>query len=115
MRALAEWNVITHIALVRGPTSISTRSRISWAALFVKVIARISPGRALPVRIRCAIRWVRPGVLAEPVLQGARLARAGAGSHQQRPLLVEHALALGLVEPLEQRVDGGRGLHPVED
>jgi hypothetical protein len=66
MRAFAEWNVITHIARVRGPTSISTRSRISCAALLVKVIARISPGRALPVRIRLAIRCVRTRVLPEP-------------------------------------------------
>ncbi len=46
MRAQAEWKVMTHIARVLGPTSISTRSRISLAALFVNVIARISPGRA---------------------------------------------------------------------
>ena len=66
MRAQAEWNVITHIARVRGPTSISTRSRISCAALFVKVIARISPGFALPVRMRCAMRCVSTRVLPEP-------------------------------------------------
>src|SRR5438067_2424841 len=35
MRAHAEWKVITHIARTRAPTSSSTRSRISWAALAV--------------------------------------------------------------------------------
>jgi hypothetical protein len=46
MRAQAAWKVITHIARVRRPTRSSTRSRISWAALFVNVMARISLGRA---------------------------------------------------------------------
>ena len=45
MRTQAEWNVETHIALLRVPTSDATRSRISPAALLVKVIARICPGR----------------------------------------------------------------------
>ena len=56
MRAQAEWKVITHIARARRPTSVSTRSRISCAALLVNVIARISPGAACPVPTRCAIR-----------------------------------------------------------
>ena len=43
---------MTHIARVRRPTSTSTRSRISWAALLVKVIARISPAFAAPVWTR---------------------------------------------------------------
>src|SRR5215207_6373105 len=66
MRAQAEWNVMTHIARARLPTSASTRSRISWAALLVNVIARISPGAACPVPTRWAIRWVRTRVLPEP-------------------------------------------------
>ena len=52
MRAQAEWKVITHIARVRRPSRSSTRSRISCAALFVKVIARISPARTRSVRTR---------------------------------------------------------------
>ena len=52
MRAQAAWKVITHIARVARPTSSSTRSRISVAALLVKVIARISLGLAWPVRSR---------------------------------------------------------------
>ena len=49
IRAQAAWKVISHIARVRAPTSSSTRSRISCAALFVNVIARISPGCAWSV------------------------------------------------------------------
>src|SRR3954453_7473837 len=66
MRAQAEWNVITHMARARLPTSSSTRSRISWAALLVKVIARISPGRVWPVPTKWAMRWVSTRVLPEP-------------------------------------------------
>ncbi len=43
---------MTHMARVARPTSSSTRSRISCAALFVNVIARISSARAWPVRSR---------------------------------------------------------------
>ena len=46
MRTHAEWKVITHMARARGPTRASTRSRISAAALLVKVMARICPGCA---------------------------------------------------------------------
>src|SRR5690625_6405985 len=49
-----------------GPTSSWARSRISVAALLVKVIARISPGMASPARSRCAIRRVSTRVLPEP-------------------------------------------------
>src|SRR3954449_8832768 len=66
MRAHAEWNVMTHMARVARPTSSSTRSRISPAALLVNVIARISSARAWPVRSRYAMRWVSTRVLPEP-------------------------------------------------
>src|SRR4051812_42502615 len=66
MRAQAAWKVSSHIARVRAPTSSSTRSRISCAALFVNVIARISSGRACPVASRYAIRCVSTRVLPEP-------------------------------------------------
>ena len=52
MRAQAEWKVVTHIARTERPIRAPTRSRISAAALLVKVIARISPGRASPVANR---------------------------------------------------------------
>src|SRR3954453_5900709 len=57
---------MTHIARVRRPRSSSTRSRISCAALLVKVIARISFGCAPPLRTRRATRCVRPPVLPDP-------------------------------------------------
>src|SRR4051795_8567026 len=66
MRAHAAWKVITHIDRVDRPRSSSTRSRISWAALFVKVMARISPARARSVCTSQAIRWVKTRVLPEP-------------------------------------------------
>ncbi len=66
MRAQAEWNVITHMSRTIRPTSPSTLPRISSAALFVNVIARISDGSAWPVATRWATRWVRTRVLPEP-------------------------------------------------
>ena len=48
------------------PIRLATRSRISFAALLVNVIARISIGRALPVASSHAIRWVSTRVLPEP-------------------------------------------------
>src|SRR5918998_1825200 len=66
MRAHAEWKVMTHIARARRPTSPSTRSRISAAALLVKVMARISLGFAWSERTRWAMRRVSAAVLPEP-------------------------------------------------
>src|SRR3954451_8564044 len=57
---------MTHIDRVEWPSRSSTRSRISCAALLVKVIARISPGRATPEWISHAIRCVSTRVLPEP-------------------------------------------------
>ena len=48
------------------PSSSSTRSRISCAALLVNVIARISPGRATPVCTSQATRCVSTRVLPDP-------------------------------------------------
>ena len=93
---------MTHIARVECPSSTSTRSRISWAALLVKVMARISLAPGLP------------GADQEGDAMGedAGLARARAGEDQQRPLAVDDRLALGLVEAGQQRVDAvvGGGL-----
>src|SRR5215211_2889829 len=66
MRAQAAWKVMTHMDRVEWPSSSSTRSRISWAALLVNVIARISPGRARPEWISHAIRWVSTRVFPDP-------------------------------------------------
>src|SRR3954454_5689883 len=66
MRAQAAWKVMTHIARVRRPSSSSRRSRISWAALLVKVMEWTALGCARPLRTRCATRWVSTRVLPEP-------------------------------------------------
>ena len=66
MRTQALWKVETHMERAAGPISSSTRSRISAAALLVKVIARISPGSASPARSRWAMRRVSTRVLPEP-------------------------------------------------
>ena len=81
-----------HRLRARPPTSAATRSRISPAALLVKVIARISPGlhAALGEQVGDAV-GEHPG-----------LARAGAGDDQQRAALVHDGLALLRVEPVEQ-------------
>src|SRR3954470_1491189 len=63
---------MTHIAFTRGPTSCATRWRISFAALFVKVMARISPGAAWSVSTRYAIRCVRTRVLPLPAPASTR-------------------------------------------
>ena len=48
IRTQIEWKVATHMRSACGPTSVATRSRISAAALLVKVMARICPGCAPP-------------------------------------------------------------------
>ncbi len=65
IRTQEEWNVEIHMRWAAYPMSRSMRSFISRAALLVKVIARISCGRAAPVRIRWAIRRVSTAVLPE--------------------------------------------------
>ena len=96
MRTQAEWNVETHISRARGPTSASTRSFISAAALLVNVIARIEPGWASRWETSQAIRRVSTRVLPEP----------GAGDDEQRRALVDDRGALRLVEPGEEVVGG---------
>src|SRR3954466_2361782 len=66
MRPHAEWKVMIQIARATGPSWRSTRSFISCAALFVKVIARISFGCTPTAASRCATRYVRTRVLPEP-------------------------------------------------
>ena len=61
------WKVPSHgIPSTAPPISAPTRSRISRAALLVKVTARISLGCALPVASRCAMRAVSALVLPVP-------------------------------------------------
>src|SRR5436189_102015 len=56
MRPQAAWKVRIHIARATGPSRSSSRSRISPAALFVNVIARISLGFTPQALSRCATR-----------------------------------------------------------
>ena len=80
------------IARARGPTSRAMRSRISPAALLVKVMARMASAGD-------------PGLADQPrdaVGQDARLAAAGAGQHEQRAVAVEDGLALGGIEAGEE-------------
>src|ERR1035437_3678707 len=72
MRTQNAWNVITHIARDVGPTSFASRSRISPAALFVKVIARILCGGTPRSPTRLATRYVRTRVLPEPAPASSR-------------------------------------------
>ena len=66
MRPHAEWKVRIQIARAIGPSIVIRRSRISPAALFVKVIARISFGLTPIAEIRWATRCVSTRVLPEP-------------------------------------------------
>src|SRR3954462_13716864 len=66
MRPQAAWNVITHDARAGGPMRSTSRSRISPAALFVNVIARISGGFTPTALSRCARRRVSTRVFPEP-------------------------------------------------
>ena len=72
----------------RAEQAARARSRISPAALFVNVIARISFGFTPHggEQVRDAVR------------EHARLAGAGAGDHEQRPLGGEDGLPLGRVQ-----------------
>ena len=99
MRTHAEWNVDTHIFWATGPTSRATRSLISPAALLVNVIARISNGETL----------VLVDEVGDAVREHPRLARAGAGDDEQRPVGVGDGLVLGGVETVEEVVAGHRG------
>ena len=84
IRTQALWKVETHIALARGPTSCSTRSFISPAALLVKVIARICAG----------VHAAGGQQVGDPVGQHPGLAGAGAGHDEQRRARVHDGGAL---------------------
>jgi hypothetical protein len=56
MRPQAAWKVRIQIARATFPSRPSSRVRISSAALFVNVIARISFGFTPQARSRCATR-----------------------------------------------------------
>src|SRR5437762_6921048 len=66
MRLQRPWNVPIHIPRVFAGVSTDRRRSISFAALLVKVTARIDNGVAWPVASSHAIRVVRTRVLPLP-------------------------------------------------
>ena len=72
MRTHMEWKVDTHMPRERVPTSCAKRSRISAAALLVKVMARISHGAARSCSRMLAMRYVSTRVLPEPAPASTR-------------------------------------------
>ena len=91
-RAQSAWNVETHMRLQSEPSSASTRARISSAALLVNVTARTS----------CGSRVAVADEVGDAAGDDARLARAGAGEDQQRPVDVKDRFALFGVEGVEE-------------
>ena len=87
-RAHSEWNVETHMRLQSEPSSVSTRVRISSAALLVKVTASTSSG------LRVAIA----DEIGDAARDDARLAGSGAGEDQQRSVRVKNRFPLFGVE-----------------
>ncbi len=75
IRAAMEWKVPTQgIPSAAGPIICTSRCRISAAALFVKVTARISDGQARLVASTCASRAVSARVLPVPAPASTRTA-----------------------------------------
>ena len=102
-RTQNEWNVeITGLAIESPPTSLSTRSTISAAALLVKVTARMDSG-------------ITPMILdqmGDAVGDDARLAAARAGQDQHRPVSGFDGFALLRIELIEERQNGsGSEVH----
>src|SRR5210317_1556860 len=75
IRTHAEWKVEIHIPVAASPINPLMRSRISPAALLVKVMARIWLGHASRVCSKPAIRLVKTLVFPEPA--PATIKRAG--------------------------------------
>jgi len=66
------WKVPTVSPLAAAPSRLSSRPRISPAALLVKVTARIDHGGAPVASISQPMRWVRTRVLPEPAPASTR-------------------------------------------
>ena len=97
-----EWKVPSHGMACSDPANVATRSRISRAALLVKVTARISCARARPSEIRCAMR----------ARQDASFADACPSENENRPLQRVHSAPLLFVQAVEigwiSRLDAAR-------
>ena len=93
-RTQNEWNVeISGLASERAPTSESTRSAISAAALLVKVTARMESG-STPMLL---------DQVGDAIGDDARLAAARAGQDQHRPIDGLDRLPLLRIELGEER------------
>ena len=99
MRPQAAWKVRIHAARAWRPSIRSSRSRISPAALFVNVIARISFG----------FDAVRADQVGDATCEHTRLARACPGDDEQRAVDVEDGLALRRIEVGEEIFGGATG------
>ncbi len=95
------WKVPIHSAEPGRPSSDSTRPRISPAALFVNVTARMPCGDAL-------FRLDDP---RDPMGEHAGLAAARAGEHQNRPHRGGDRLTLRVVEGVQNRGQVHEGAH----
>src|SRR5512145_2507367 len=72
MRTQVEWKVESQTPSASGPSSFATRSRISPAALFVKVTARIASGAMPHTPISQATRLVSTRVFPLPAPASTR-------------------------------------------
>ena len=72
MRTHMAWKVHTHMPRVPCGRSACRRSRISAAALLVKVMASTCQGRTPKSAIMCAMRYVSTRVLPEPAPASTR-------------------------------------------
>ena len=103
MRTQAEWNVaISGGVMPTGSSRSSTRRAISPAALLVNVIGE----EVARVRARAA---EQPG---DAIGDDPRLAAAGAGQDEQRPVAGDDGLALGGVQIVEETLQR-RGHHAI--
>ena len=95
MRAQAAWKVMTHIAAGRV-----AEQQLDALAHLLRGLVGEGDGQELAGARAAGVH--EPG---DAVREHARLARAGAGEHEQRALAVGHRLALGRVQALQQGGD----------
>ena len=87
MRTPSAWKVQINTSFASRPIRLLARSRISAAALLVKVMAAM--------RLASRPAWISR---ADLVRDHARLARAGAGQHQAGPVHVVDSFLLGEIQ-----------------